>query len=98
MNDDEVFTYSIPEGETPSEGVIKTVATLEDCDPTTLDTPLYTVIDPDALDQAFKRIGEGRNDDAGRIVFMYYDYEVTVRSSGSIGVRPPTPPRTENAA
>lgn len=97
MDEDRMFSYTLPAGETPSEGVIKTIATLEDCDPTALDTALYTAIDPDALDALFGQNGQAGTEDTGCVVFEYLDYEVTVRGNGTIGVRPPTAPTTEQA-
>lgn len=86
MNEDELFSYTLTDDETPSEGVIKTVASLEGSNPMALDTPLYTVVDPDALDQLFTTKREGENPVS--VTFAYDDYEVTVQNSGTILVRP----------
>lgn len=97
MNE-EAASYTIPEGEAPSESVIKTIASLEDRDPTALDTTLYTVIDPDALDRLFERFSETGGGKTGRIVFEFLDYEVTVRCDGTIEVSRPTTSATDHVA
>lgn len=96
MKEDEISRYTLTEDETPSEGVIKTVASLEGSDPTALDTPLYTVIDPDALDQLYTRAKTDGGNPVS-ITFAYRDYDVTVRNDGTILVRPSTASLTEGS-
>ena len=67
-----------------AETVLKAVAEEEDTTPTALD-PLYDVIDPDALNGLFAPTNGG-NSRAGRVVFSYCGYEVTVTSDGSVYV------------
>ena len=67
--------------QTRSEAVIGTVSTAEDVDPSRLSTPLYAVVDPDALDSLF-RAGDGS------VQFSYYRYLITVDASGTVGYEP----------
>lgn len=64
-----------------SESVVKAVANAEGVDPTELDTPLYAVIDGDALNSLFR-------DCRGKVVFRYAGYEVTVTNGGSVDLAP----------
>jgi len=94
---DSAFTYEIPAHESPTEGVVKAVSDVSGLDPVpdesstpgaerTLD-PLYTAVDPEALDSLFDRFGP----DAARpvdVTFHYHGYEVTVRAEGSVSVDP----------
>lgn len=89
MDEEELLSYTLAADETPSEGVIKTVASLEGRDPTALDPPLYTVVDPDALDQLHTP-AKTDGDNRVSVTFAYGDHEVTVRNSGIILVRPST--------
>lgn len=67
-----------------STAVIETVARAEGVDPTSIEQPLYEVIDPDALDDlAAVRHGD-RTASPIRIHFTYYGYEVQVRSDGEV--------------
>lgn len=97
MSAQSVFRYHLPEGEAPSEGVVKTIATLEDCDPRSLDPSLYTVIDPDALDAVFGSV-DHRGGTRNRIEFEYCGYLVTIQSDGVIRARAPTPKTSEKPA
>jgi hypothetical protein len=92
------FTYEISSEESVSEGVIKAVSTVSGADTLTEMTsgtesgralePLYTVIDPDALDSVF-RTRDGDTD--RRVTFPYHGYEVTVRNADRICVSRPEP-------
>lgn len=57
--------------------VLETIAAREDVDPTALQDPLYSVIDPEALDSLFQN-------GHGRVVFDYHGYEVTVSNERCI--------------
>lgn len=61
-----------------SAKVLAAVAEREGGTPTDLPTPLYDVIDPDALDSLFTA-------GAGRLVFPYCGYRITV-SAGDVEV------------
>lgn len=67
-----------------SREVVEAVAAEEGVDPTDLSPPLYTAIDPDVLDAIFSDGGE--REGAGRLVFEYLGYEVTVRGDGGVSV------------
>ena len=84
------FCYHLSDDESLSEGVVEAVATASGRDPVpfgrsegdaegALD-PLYTVVDPDALDVLFT--GDAR----GEMTFVYHDYEVTADSSGCVSL------------
>lgn len=69
-----------------SEAVVDAVAAAEDADPTDL-TPLYTAIDPDALEALFQSRLPGPNGRAGgEIRFSYHGYVVRVSSSGEVAL------------
>lgn len=70
-----------------STAVIREVAAREGVDPTELSTPLYDVVDPDALD-SLVRSTQNRGEGAGlQIRFRYCDYVVRVDGSGTVTVR-----------
>lgn len=96
MSEEGLFEYSLLDDETPSEGVIKTIANLEDCDPTALNPPLFAAIDPDILDQVYQPAAGGERSSI-QITFEYNGYEVTVRE-GTVTVQLPTHPSTEGPA
>lgn len=68
-----------------SQTVVEAVAEAEGVPPVELKSPLYDVIDPDALDQVFaERLTDGRM--SGRVTFSYNGYEVTVCGDGYVSV------------
>lgn len=71
----------------PQEVVIHCVAALEGSQAIELD-PLYTVLDPDALDQLFAPMASGQHLGDGKVTFDYHGYEVTLHSYGVIAIRP----------
>lgn len=71
----------------PQEVVVQSVAALEGSSPIELD-PLYTVIDPDSLDQLFAPTVGGQHLGDGKITFHYQGYEVTLHSYGVVAIRP----------
>jgi len=79
----ERHAVDISETESPSEAVVRAVAAVSGLDPVPgrspdcLD-PLYTAVDPDALDTLF------RPGSLGRVTFHYHGYEVTVDSDGRV--------------
>lgn len=64
--------------------VIEAVAAEAECDPDEL-TPLYDVIDPDALERFFEIGTDGERPDR-RVVFEYDGHEVAVSGDGGIEV------------
>ena len=68
-----------------SRKIIETVAEAEGVAPTELETPLYNVIDPEALDCLFHRESDGVTME-GTVSFSFHGYEVTVASDSSIEI------------
>lgn len=97
MNTGEAFTYEIDPSESVSNAVVRAVASVsnsttassttasERAGPQRLD-PLYTVIDPDALDALF-RSTSAEDSRRGRVTFYYADCEVTVYGRERVEVR-----------
>lgn len=71
-----------------SECVISALAEAKGVDPMDLDTPLYTVIDPDALDRLFQPTSSGQRS-TGHVTFTIDNHEVTVYSDGRVNVTAP---------
>jgi len=68
-----------------NETIIDVVADLDGVDPVELTPPLYSVIDPDALESLFA----STNGDApprGHVSFRYRGYDVRVSSDGPIEI------------
>lgn len=65
-----------------SEGILETIAGVEGADPIELTPPLYSVVDPEALDTVVESLG-GRS---GWIEFDYRGYQVTVDCAGGVSV------------
>lgn len=75
-----------PTESTPvSESVIEAVADEKDVDPMELTTPLYSVIDPDALDRVVDSTPSQDPMDV-HVTFTYSDCEVTVYGDGHVSV------------
>lgn len=72
-----------PQSERMSEAIIRAVADAEGVDPSELDTPLFEVVDPDALDTLF-RFPADRSRSTGCISFEYYGYGVNVHADGQL--------------
>lgn len=68
-----------------SQRVISAVADAREKSPLEL-PPLYSVIDPDALDTLFDSGGVGGQSGPGRVVFMFGGCEVVVRSDSGVTV------------
>lgn len=68
--------------ESLSEAVLDAVASKKGVRPEELTTPLFDVVDADALDSLFNERG-GTDGVRGRVVFAYEGYEVTVYSDGT---------------
>ena len=65
----------------PTEAVVRAVATVRGVDPTDLRTPLFEVIDPDALDRLF----ESPADDL-TVSFQYHGHDVTLTADLTVVV------------
>ena len=86
--DEESGTYTAPVEAWPvaaaSMAVVTFVAALEDVDPPAL-SPLFDVVDPDALDSVYESITANSPD--GRVVLRYEGYEITLSGDGTISGR-----------
>lgn len=71
-----------------SEAVLSAVATATGRDPLDL-PPLYSVLDPDALDSLFTRRLHGRHRQDATVRFEYVGCRVSVRAHGTVLVEPP---------
>lgn len=95
-DDERVVTYEVSPGESLSESVVEAVSTLSDAAPTPGDgpasepgdvlDPLYSVVDPEALDSVFRTSAADGDCSDGRVTFTYHGYEITVRSDGRIAI------------
>lgn len=72
------------EYESVSEAVITAVATSTNRDPTEIET-LYSVIDPDSLDDLFRDYGS-TNRNRGEVRFHFDGCDVTVFADGTVNV------------
>ncbi|WP_339102651.1 HalOD1 output domain-containing protein [Haloterrigena salinisoli] len=80
-----VLEYA-PDDETPTSiAVVRTIAALENVDPTALEFTLYDYIDPIALDRLIAHTGDGSTE----VRFTIHGYRVSVRETGEIVVREP---------
>lgn len=90
----ESFTYEVSTDESLSEGVVAAVSANADVapvpepDPETAPPlePLFTAIDPEALDTVFDDHSSGTDHPRGSVTFCYHGYEVTVHSEGLISL------------
>lgn len=82
-----IVSYTIDEDESPTTAVVRAVARAKGCDELTLDPPLATVIDPDALEQLFARTSM-LNGENITLTFRYVDHEVTITGDGTVDVVP----------
>lgn len=86
MGKDDVVAYSPDNDESITEAIVTAVSENFDTDLTELQ-PLYSVVDPDALENLFAppRSGPRRNN-GGHVVFSYGPYLIRVESDGSIAI------------
>lgn len=75
-------TYELDPDESVTDGVIEAVSEASNLDPTSLD-PLYSVIDPDALDALFKPGYSG----TPQVTFQYNGCEIQVINDRKIVLR-----------
>lgn len=66
-----------------SSKIVSEVAEFKDVDPLGIETPLYEVVDPDALDDLFTARSGPR---AGSVEFAYAGCRVLVHSEGGVVV------------
>ena len=77
---------TVDDAENPSAMVIGLIADLEGADPVELSPPLYSAIDPDALDALFRFSEDDAPQTSGYVYFEYHDYEIRVQSDGEIAI------------
>lgn len=68
-----------------SNTIIETVADAEGVAPTELETRLYDVIEPEALNELFQHREDGPVTE-GVVSFTFHGYEVTVHSDSSVEI------------
>jgi len=73
----------------PSEVIIHAVAAVSNTSPTDLE-PLYSVIDPDALDSLCASLTQGRHEGDARVTFAFHGHTVALNSYGVVEVAPTT--------
>ncbi|MEY7851462.1 HalOD1 output domain-containing protein [Natrarchaeobius sp. A-rgal3] len=69
----------------PSYRVVETVARKEGVSPTELSPPLFSVVDPDALD-SLVQAGSDSNPEEVEIEFTYLDYVVQIRNDPTVSI------------
>lgn len=71
---------------TVSERVIEAVAEANSVSPLDLHPPLFSVVDPEALEAVVASLDSGPDGSDGRIRFTYCGCEVTVTATGAVMV------------
>lgn len=74
--------------DSPSTAVVVALAEAKGIDPIELETPLYDVINPEALDMLFESRTAAASESAGVVSFTIDGYEVTVTSNQEVTVTP----------
>lgn len=72
--------------ESLSVEVIEAVAATKGVDVMALETTLYEVVDPDALEQLFEPLADGTPRTGGKLVLEIAGCEVVVRATGEVEV------------
>jgi len=67
----------------PSDIVLSALATHEDCTELDIDTPLYEVIEPDALDKLFHGFGKPDGHSVS-VSFSMLGYDIDVHGDGRV--------------
>ncbi|WP_276280466.1 HalOD1 output domain-containing protein [Halorussus caseinilyticus] len=83
-SEDDAYRTTFDSSTPPSIAVVEALSTVTGEGPTEVG-PLYSAIDPDALDALFRGAGETPGD--GRVTFVLDGHAVTVRRSGVVEVR-----------
>lgn len=84
MKSERPVEYTVGSDSTPSEAVLCAVADAEGTEPFALEPPLYSAIDPEALDEFVGSLNGG----TGCVEFTYQGYEISFRTSDSFLIRP----------
>lgn len=77
-----------PRGQSLGQRIVERVSDAEGVDPLELD-PLYTAINPDALDSLFQTRLASSDGLGGELRFEYHDYEVRVTADGRVTLADP---------
>lgn len=97
--DESTHTYELSPEESVSQAVVSAVSTASGHDRIPIESraetgaaldPLYSVVDPDALEELFRQSGSAGTEPALRVEFSYEGYRVSVRSDGLVAVEPGT--------
>lgn len=101
------FTYRMSADEPVCSAVVKAVASVSGTDPAPEGAtapaaeqslePLYTVVDPDALEAVLRPARTGAANTKCRVTFRYHDHTVTVHTDGRIRVQQPEAVTPETA-
>lgn len=86
MEVETAVTHQEPSGEKPSQRIINRIADLEGIDPTELTPPLYSKVDPEALDSLFRSPTSDGSEPADHICFRYCGYEIRVESNDHVSI------------
>lgn len=76
-----------PETDSATETIVMTVAGHAEVGPNALD-PLYSVVDPEALDRIIRSVAARSTPGNAEIIFRYQGYTVSVHSHGVIEIAP----------
>lgn len=72
--------------EAPSQAIVTLIADLEGTAPTELQPPLYSVVDPEALDSLFDSSATDESRTPSYTCFRYRGYEIRVEAGGDITI------------
>lgn len=72
--------------EKPSQTIVTLIADLKGTSPTDLTPPLYSAVDPEALDSLFHSSATNDTVTPGHVCFQYCGYEIRVESSDEITI------------
>jgi hypothetical protein len=76
-----------PDNKSISTVIAETIANHKGVDPANIE-PLYTTIDPEALDALFAPRNDGTARTTGQITFTHTGFEITVNSDRTVTVEP----------
>lgn len=85
-----VVTFD-PAAERASDAIVAAIATLVDEDPSAL-TPLFEVVEPDAIDSLVEHAQRADADEPHELWFGYEGFDVGVRTDGEVRIREATAP------
>lgn len=92
MSTDVTYPEVVRPEESLSVEVIEAVAATKGVDVMALETTLYEVVDPDALEQLFEPLADGTPRTGGKLVLEIAGCEVVVRATGDVEVERTTAP------